>query len=164
MDEMIKFKSLHGFKGVLHDWHGEHYQLTITNREGEVVLHDYDAKQKTPEELRSAVLAVQKEIEAARHEEKEREKGWRQQELLRVQQEAKQRKESFKALKREIGKYVIRYKTGEQWKILRQNGELLQFETTTEAKACIEKLSKLHPGITFKQKKWIDKRLLYTKP
>lgn len=167
MEEMIKFKSVHQFKGVLYDWHndpicGEHYQMSISDSKGNEILHSYNATPKTLEELKDVVLNVQKETEIARHEEKEREKSWKQQELLQIQQEAKQRRESFKALKKEIGKYVIRYKVGENWKILLQNGKPLQFETATEAKTYIEKLRQSHPGITFKQRKWIDKRLLYT--
>ena len=122
------------------------------------VLHSYNAKPKTLEELRDVVLAIQKEIEIARHEEKERQKGWKQQELIRLQQEAKQRKDSFKALKKEIGKYVIRYKSGERWKILFRNGEPLQFNTASEAKAHIEKLKLSYPGIEFKQRKWLFKQ------
>ena len=165
MEEMIKFKSMHGFKGILHDWHddplrGEHYQMTITNKQGEEVLHSYNAKPKTLEELRDVVLAVQKEAEIARHEEKEREKGWRQQEIIRLQQESKQKKESLKALKKEIGRYIIRYKTGDKWKMLFRNGELLQFDTAAEAEDQIEKLKLSHPGVTFKKRKWIDKSIL----
>ena len=166
MEDRIKFKSLHGFKGVLHDWHndpfcGEHYQMTITNQQGEEVLHSYNAKPKTLEELKDVVLTVQKEAEMARHEEKEREKGWKQQELVRIQQEAKQRKESLRALKKEIGKYVIRYKTGEKWKVLYKNGERVEFDTASEAESYIEKLKQIHPEITFKKKKWVDKGMLY---
>jgi len=150
MEERIKFKSFHRFTGVLYDWHndpycGEHYQMSITDGKGKEVLHSYNAKPKTVEELKDVVLAVQKEIEIARHEEKEREKGWKQQELIRTQQEAKQKKDSFKALKKEIGKYVIRYKAGERWKILFKDGEPLQFETASEAKSHIEKLKLSHP-------------------
>ena len=139
MEERIKFKSLHRFKGVLYDWHndpycGEHYQMSITDSEGNEVLHSYNAKPKTVEELKEVVLAVQKERERARHEEKEREKGWKQQELIRMQQEAKQRKDSFKALKKEIGKYALRYKVGEHWKFVFKNGKPLQFDTLAEAK------------------------------
>ena len=50
---------------------------------------------KSLEELKAIVLSVQREIEIARHEEKERQKGWKQQELIQIQQEAKQKKESF---------------------------------------------------------------------
>lgn len=165
MDEVIKFKSLHRFKGVLYDWHddpycGEHYQMSIMDDEGREILHSYNAKPKTVEELRSVVLAIQKEIEIARHEEKERQKGWKQQELIQKQQEAKQRKDSFKALKKEIGKYIIRYKFGERWKILFKNGEPLQFNTAEEAKKHIEKLKEKHPEITFKQRKWIFKEMM----
>lgn len=160
MDTTIKFKSKHRFKGLLYDWHddpycGEHYQMTITDNEGKEVLHSYNAKPKTVEELRDAVLAIQKEIEIARHEEKERQKGWKTQEFIRTQQEAKQRKDSFKALKKEFGKYVIRYKSGERWKILFRNGELLQFDTLAEAKAHIEKLKLSHPEIEFKPRKML---------
>ena len=163
MEATIKYKSLHRFKGLLYDWHndpycGEHYQMLITDNEGKEVLHSYNAKPKTLEELRDVVLAIQKEIEIARHEEKERQKGWKQQELIRLQQEAKQRKDSFKALKKEIGKYVIRYKSGERWKILFRNGEPLQFNTASEAKAHIEKLKLSYPGIEFKQRKWLFKQ------
>ena len=166
MEDRIKYKSLHGFKGVLHDWHndpfcGEHYQMTITNQQGEEVLHSYNATPKTLEELKDVVLTVQKEAEEARREEKEREKGWKQQEFVRIQQEAKQRKESLRALKKEIGKYVIRYKTGEKWKMLFENGERVQFDTATEAESYIEKLKQAHPGITFKKRKWVDKGILY---
>lgn len=162
MEERIKFKSLHRFTGVLYDWHndpycGEHYQMSITDGEGKEVFHSYNAKPKTVEELKDVVLAVQKEIEIARHEEKEREKGWKQQELILTQQEAKQKKDSFKALKKEIGKYVIRYKAGERWKILFKDGEPLQFETASEAKSHIEKLKLSHPEIEFKQRKWLFK-------
>ena len=166
MEDRIKFKSFHGFKGVLYDWHndpfcGEHYQMIITNKQGEEILHSYNANPKTLEELKDVVLTVQKEAEMARHEEKEREKGWTQQKIIRQQQESKQRKESLIALKKEIGRYVIRYKAGEKWKILFQNGEPLQFDTGAEAKAYIEKLKKSHPDITFKQRKWVDKSILY---
>ena len=165
MEERIKYKSFHGFKGVLYDWHndpfcGEHYQMIITNQQGEEVLHSYNAKPKTLEELQNVVLTVQKEAEMARHEEKEREKGWKQQEIIRQQQESKQKKDSLRALKKEIGKYVIRYKVGEKWKILFQNGKPLQFETLAEAKSHIEKMKQLHPDITFKPRKWIDKKIL----
>ena len=163
MDERIKFKSFHRFTGVLYDWHndphcGEHYQMSITDSEGKEVLHSYNATPKTLEELKGVVLSVQKEIEIARHDQKEREKAWKQQELIRIQQEAKQKKDSLKALKKEIGKYVIRYKSGEQWKILFKNGEPLQFDTLGEAKEHIEKLKMAHPNILFKQRKWIFKR------
>ena len=165
MEETIKFKSLHGFKGLLYDWHndplcGEHYQMAITDQQGIEVLHSYNATPKTLEELKDIVLVVQKETEIARHEEKEREKGWRHQELVRLQQESKQKKESLKALKKEIGKYVIRYKSGEKWKILFKNGEPLQFDTIIEATSYIEKLKQSHPNITFKRKKWVDKSIL----
>lgn len=163
MDRTIKFKSLHRFTGTLYGWHddplcGEHYQMSITDDKGKEVLHSYNAEPKTAEELRDVVLAVQKEIEIARHEEKERRKGWKQQEIMQTQQEAKQRKESFKAVKKEIGKYVIRYKAGERWKIMFKNGEPLQFDTAGEARKHIEKLKAVHPEITFKERKWIFKK------
>lgn len=160
---MIKFKSLHRFTGTLYDWHndplcGEHYQMSIMDDKGKEVLHSYNAEPKTAEELRDIVLAVQKEMEIARHEEKERRKGWKQQEIMQTQQEAKQRKESLKAVKKEIGKYVIRYKAGERWKIMFKNGEPLQFDTAGEARKHIEKLKVVHPEITFKERKWIFKK------
>lgn len=162
MDETIKFKSLHRFKGILYDWHndplcGKHYQLSISDEKGNEVFHSYNAEPTTLEELKAIVLSVQREIEIARHEEKERQKGWKQQELIQIQQEAKQKKESFKALKKEIGKYIIRYKAGDRWKIIFKNGEPLQFDTAEEAKKYIEKLKMSHPEITFKQRKWILK-------
>lgn len=165
-DERIKFKSLHRFTGVLYDWHndpycGEHYQMTITDNEGKEVLHSYNAKPTTLEELKDVVLTVQKEIEIARHEQKEREKAWKQQELIQTQQEAKQRKDSLKALKKEIGKYVIRYKVGEQWKVLLENGNTLQFDTLAEAKKHIENINQSHPNITFKPRKWVSKTMLF---
>ena len=159
--EIVRGALLHDY--FLYDWHndplcGEHYQMSISDEKGNEVFHSYNAEPTTLEELKAIVLSVQREIEIARHEEKERQKGWKQQELIRSQQEAKQRKDSFKALKKEIGKYVIRYKSGERWKILFKNGEPLQFDTASEAKAHIEKLKLWHPGIEFKQRKWLFKK------
>lgn len=163
MEERIKFKSLHRFRGVLFNWHkdsfcGEHYEMQIYDDKGNEILHSYNAKPKTLEELKEVVLQVQKETEIARHEEKEREKAWKQQELIRIQQEAKQKKDSFKALKKEIGKYAIRYKVGERWKFMYKNGEPLQFDTLSEAKTYVEKLKLSHPEITFKPRKWLFKK------
>ena len=77
---------------------------------------------------------------------------------MQTQQEEKQKKESFKAVKKENVKYVIRYKAGERWKIMFKNGEPLQFDTAGEARKHIEKLKVVHPEITFKERKWIFKK------
>ena len=60
MEGIIKFKSIHGFKGVLHDLHndpvhGEVYQMTVYDDNGNEILHSDNAKPKTAEELKAEI-------------------------------------------------------------------------------------------------------------
>lgn len=158
MEGIIKFKSIHGFKGVLYDLHndpvhGEAYQMTVYDDNGNEILHSDNAKPKTAEELKVEILTIQREVEHMRHVEKEREKGWRRHEMIRMQQEQHQRKESIRALSKEIGKWVVMYKIGDKYKMMFKDGKPVQFETANEAQECIEGLKALHPSLTFRKRK-----------
>lgn len=154
MDETIKYKSKHRFKGVLYDWHndpycGEHYQMSISDDKGKEILHSYNAKPTTLEELRGVVLNCQREVEHARHEEKERERGWKQKKIMLLKDES----ERVKAFKKEHIKYVVQHRTGDTWKTIFPNGVPLCFDTVSDAKEYMAKLKTTHTGIRFRVKK-----------
>ena len=66
--ERIEYVSSKGYKGILYDPHmdmfaGENYQMVILDKTGREILHSYNAKPKTEQELKKVVDLEEKHKE-----------------------------------------------------------------------------------------------------
>ena len=65
--EMIVYISPNGWKGSLYGWHtdpfcGGHYSMSIFDDTGKEVLHAYNAKPRTQDELKCIVERAEKDL------------------------------------------------------------------------------------------------------